>query len=71
MTIVLPITSVDKGIPFHVEVAPPEGGLSQLSFVKCEDLRAVSTARLDRQLGRVAPDTMQRVAELMRALLEL
>lgn len=71
MVIVLPITSVDKRIPFHVKVDPPEGGLWRPSFVKCEDVRAVSTARLDRRLGRVSPETMHHVAELMRMLLEL
>lgn len=71
MTIVLPITSVDKRIPFHVAVNPPEGGLTQASYIKCEDVRAVSTARLKRQLGRVTPDTMHQVADLVRALLDL
>jgi mRNA interferase MazF len=71
MTIVLPITSVDQRIPFHVAVDPPEGGLSQPSYIKCEDVRAVSTARLKRRLGRVSADTMSQASELLRALLEL
>ncbi|MBA2520417.1 MAG: type II toxin-antitoxin system PemK/MazF family toxin [Chloroflexia bacterium] len=71
MIIVLPMTSVDKRIPFHVRVSPPEGGVRQPSFIKCEDVRAVSTTRLKRQLGRVTPETMRQVADLMRALLDL
>lgn len=71
MTVVLPFTSVDKRIPFHVEVLPPEGGLSQISYVKCEDIRAVSTMRLKRRLGRVSPKTLAAVIDLLRAILEL
>ncbi len=37
LAVVLPITSKDKKIPFHVEVKPPEAGLKVKSFVKCED----------------------------------
>src|SRR4028118_2154786 len=39
LVVVLPVTSKDKGIPWHVEVNPPEGGLRQRSFIKCEDVR--------------------------------
>src|SRR5688500_12711028 len=70
-TTVLPITSVRKGIPFHVEVQPPEGGLDRPSFVKCEDTRAITTERLIRRYGSLGPDSMERIAEMMRALLDL
>ncbi|MDQ3695188.1 MAG: type II toxin-antitoxin system PemK/MazF family toxin [Chloroflexota bacterium] len=70
MTIVLPITSVNKRIPFHVAVDPIEGGLSQPSFIKCEDIRVVSTARLKRRFGRVTPNTMRQVSDLLRKLLD-
>ncbi len=46
LVIVLPITSKAKGIPSHVEVNPPEGGLTVRSFIKCEDIRSISTTRL-------------------------
>jgi mRNA interferase MazF len=34
LVVVLPITSKEKGIPFHVEIAPNEGGLRVKSFIK-------------------------------------
>lgn len=71
MTIVLPVTSVNKRIPFHVEVQPPEGGVDRVSYIKCEDVRAISTTRLQRRLGSLSPGTMERVADLLRAILEL
>src|SRR5262245_20465636 len=55
---VVPITSKSKGIPFHVAVGPPEGGLRQMSFIKCEDVRSVSTIRLQERWGVVGPKTL-------------
>ena len=46
LVVVLPLTSKEKGIPFHVELNPPEGGLKVRSFVKCEDVRSISVERL-------------------------
>jgi mRNA interferase MazF len=71
MCVVLPITSKAKGIPLHVEVTPPEGGLTMKSFIKCDDIRAVSKERFGRQLGIVSEPTMQAVAERLRHLLNL
>lgn len=67
LAIVLPITSKDKGIPFHVEVNPPEGGLTQRSFIKCEDMRSLSMERLSDLWGVVSPATIMMVEELSYA----
>ena len=58
LAVVLPITSKDKGIPFHVEVNYPEGGLTQKSFIKCEDIRSISLERFDKKWGQVSAATM-------------
>ena len=71
LVVLLPLTTQDKGIPFHVEVNPPEGGLSAKSFIKCEDIRSVAKERLSRQLGAVSSTTMVAVEDRMRILLEL
>ena len=42
LVIVLPITSKAKGVRSHVEVHPPEAGLTVKSFIKCEDVRSVA-----------------------------
>ncbi|NMF67028.1 type II toxin-antitoxin system PemK/MazF family toxin [Brasilonema octagenarum UFV-E1] len=51
LIVVLPITSKEKGIPFHVELNPPEGALKVQSFVKCEDVRSISVERLEKRWG--------------------
>lgn len=69
--VVLPITSQEKGIPFHVAIAPPEGGVKKKSFIKCEDVRSISTERLSARLGRVSTRTMSEVDDRLRILLAL
>jgi len=71
LAVVLPITSQAKGIPFHVRIEPPEGGLSMRSFVKCEDIRSISKLRLKTRLGAVLPQTMAEVEDRLRILLSL
>lgn len=71
MCIGLPLTSRDKRIPSHVPVAPPEGGLSVASWIKCEDVRAVSTLRLGNRIGAVSGETMEAVEFRLRILLKL
>ena len=71
LLVVLPVTSKEKGIPWHVEVNPPEGGLRQRSFIKCEDVRSISIERLFEQWGTVSPITLMMVEERLRILLNL
>jgi mRNA interferase MazF len=71
LVVLLPITSQDKRQPLHVPVAPPEGGLKILSFVKTDDIRSVSKQRLRKRLGTVSHETLAAVEERLRILLDL
>lgn len=71
IAVVLPVISRSKGIPFHVKVDPPEAGLKQTSFVKCEEMRCVSNDRLLKRWGIVKADTMSAVKDRLRILLDL
>jgi mRNA interferase MazF len=71
LVIILPTTTVYKGVISHVEVNPPEGGLDRKSFVKCEDIRAIAKERLSTRLGRVSSETMAAVNDRIRILLNL
>lgn len=71
LVVAIPVTSKAKGIPLHVEINPPEGGLSLKSFVKCEDVRSISTARLIKKLGKVSPTTIDAVEDRLKILLGL
>jgi len=71
LVVVLPITSKDKGIPFHVELNPPEGGLKISSFIKCEDVRSISVERLEKRWGAVSLETLAAVEDRLRILMGL
>lgn len=71
LVVLLPISTVAKGVPLHVQVNPPEGGLKQRSFVKSEDVRSVAKERLLRRVGAVSPHTMDAVEDRLRILLDL
>lgn len=71
LVVVLPITTRDKKIPLHVRINPPEGGVKETSFIKCEDIRSVSTERLLARLGEVSQDTLSEVEDRVKILLGL
>ena len=67
----IPITTTVKLVRSHVSVKPPEGGLSQPSFIKCEDARSMSMQRLIKQRGSVSVATLLAVEDRLRMLLGL
>jgi mRNA interferase MazF len=69
IVIVLPITSTNRRIPSQVCVKAPEGGLSNESYIKCEDIRSISKQRLIKRLGVVSVKTMAIVEDRIRILL--
>lgn len=72
LVMVLPITRTNRRIPAHIVVNPPEGGLTARSFILCDSIRTIARERLGaRAWGTVTPQTMARVAEYLRLLLEL
>lgn len=71
LVIVAPITGTDRGIPAHVRVAPPEGGLDRASVVMADQIRTISRRRIGRRLGAVGPGTMGRVEDCLKAVLDL
>jgi len=71
LVVIAPITTKEKGIPFHVEIQPPEGGLRRRSFIKCEDIRSVAKERLFQRLGVISPATLSEVEDRLRILLDL
>jgi len=71
LVIVVPVTSRNKRIRTHVEVAPPEGGITLNSYIKCEDVRSVSKFRLKELLGSVTSDTLLEVEDRLRVLIGL
>jgi mRNA interferase MazF len=71
LVIVLPITSTDLKIPAHIRIDPPEGGVRNASFIKCDQIRTISKERLIKRWGSVSGKTMSAVEDAIRILLDL
>ncbi|MGI4791819.1 MAG: type II toxin-antitoxin system PemK/MazF family toxin [Janthinobacterium lividum] len=71
LVVILPITTRLRGIPWHVLVSPPEGGLTCPSAILCEALRSVSQQRLQGRMGVASAATMQAVQDRLRILMNL
>lgn len=71
LAIVVPLTTRDRGIFYHVGIEPEEGGIARRSMIKCEDIRSIDQRRLTSRLGAVSDVTMAAVEKKLRALLVL
>ncbi len=71
LVVALPMTRTRRGIPLHVPLEPPDGGVRERSYVKCEDIRSLSSDRLIERWGAVSPRTMATVEDRLRILLHL
>jgi mRNA interferase MazF len=71
LVVVIPVTGTVPGLPTHVPVAPPDGGMTKLSVIMTEQVRAVSKDRLGRRRGAVARVTMDQVDRILRIVLGL
>jgi mRNA interferase MazF len=72
LVIAVPFTTRKRGIPTHVEVRPPDGGLRDTSFAMCEQLRTLAADRLAAgPFGSVPPAVLRSVEDRLRLLLVL
>ncbi len=71
LAIVLPMTSRIRGVPSHVPVTPPEGGVTSRTAILCEAIRSQSVERLVERWGAVERQTMAAVEDRLRILLRL
>lgn len=68
LVVVVPLTRTERRVRWHVRVEPPEGGLTNVSFIQCEDVRSVSSQRLTQHRGRISRKTMLEVEDRLRIL---
>ena len=71
-TIVITISTKGRNVPSHVRIEPTAlNGLLAPSFIKCEQLLTISKVRLFNRMGRIRSDDLNRVAVVLRTVLEL
>jgi mRNA interferase MazF len=71
VVVVVPVTTVYRGLPSHVEIDRGSSGLDEVSYAKCEDVKSVSEQRLIGRLGAAGDEAMFHVARALRFLLDL
>jgi mRNA interferase MazF len=71
LVVVIPLTKTHRGIPLHVKIEPPDGGVKTSSSILCDAVRSISRSRLLDRWGRVSPDVLESVEDRLRILLKL
>lgn len=71
LVIAIPLTTTRRGIPLHVQIDPPDGGVRETSYAMCEAVRSISTDRLERHWGTVPPTTLVQVEDRLRVVMDL
>ena len=71
MAVVLFCTTRKRDNPLYVKLQPPEGGVREECYVRCDQVRTVSQLRLTRRLGVVSRHTMLEVEQCLALLLDL
>jgi len=71
LVLAVPLTTRCRRIASRVTLAPPEGGVSRISQIRCEDVRSMSKEPLGSRLGAVSPSTLAQVEDILRTLMGL
>jgi mRNA interferase MazF len=68
---IVPMTTKSRPIRTFFRIDPPEGGLSQVSFIICDQIRTIARERLGKRFGNVSPGVMAQVEMRLKYLLDL
>ena len=71
LVIVAPLTTTARNIPVHIPIAPPQGGLTRLSYILCDGIRSISRERLTQRSGVVERGVLREVEHALAVLLGL
>ena len=72
LVVAVPFTTRKRDLPIHVEVRPPDGGLREVSFAMCEQVRSIAIDRLGFQpFGSVSASVLGSVQDRLRLLFGL
>jgi mRNA interferase MazF len=50
LIVVLPLTTTHRGVPIHVPILPPEGGISRPSVILCDAVSPATLAAVESHL---------------------
>jgi mRNA interferase MazF len=70
-TIVAAISSLVKVYPMNVQINPPESGLDHPSIIKTSQILTISKERLEKRLGRITGDSLNKVDKAIKLSMAL
>jgi mRNA interferase MazF len=68
---IIPITTRARPFRTFLPVHPPEGGLSQVSYIICDQIRTIARERFGKRYGSLRPATLAEVERRIKFLLDL
>jgi mRNA interferase MazF len=71
LVVVVPITTKGRSIRSFLPISASQGGLSQPSFIICDQVRTISKSRLGKRSGVVPPNVLAEVERRLKFLLDL
>jgi mRNA interferase MazF len=63
--ILVPLTRTNRGMPSHIPIHTPDGGVRDVSYALCEQAKTLSVTHLYRRLGLVDRSTVERVQAMV------
>lgn len=69
--VVVPVGSTSYGLRSHVELERGHGGLDQLSYARCDQVRVISTRRLGARTGTAGLEERESIDRALRFILDL
>jgi len=70
MVTVVPITTRQRKLRSYLPLTPPDGGLSQTSYVICDQVRTISKERLGKRYGFLSRAALAEVESRLKFLLD-
>jgi mRNA interferase MazF len=72
MAIVVPLTTVDRGLPHHVPINSASSGVEAPSFARTDDIRAISERRFTsrRPMGVLSSQEREAVKSQLRLMID-
>jgi len=70
MVTVVPITTKDRKLRSYLRLDPPAGGLTQTSYIICDQVRTISKERLGKKYGAVNRAVLAEVESRLKFLLD-
>lgn len=68
---IVPITTRSRPLRSYLQVDPPEGGLIQVSYIICDQVRTVSAERLRKRFGVLSQNVLEEIEHRLKFLLDI